>query len=124
MTSNDDDRATPKPTEQRGGSAPGKNEARGKGPWAAKAQEGVVPRELGGSNAPAELRPEDPELTSSALGQPAASDEPATETGVDPEGGDQADAVSDGGPDVPHGVEPDLKDAGSGPRQVDVESAG
>jgi len=62
-------------------------------------------------------------IGSSVLGRPALSDDPATETGVDPHGGDHADATSDGGPDVPEGVEPDLKDAASGPRQVDVESA-
>ena len=40
------------------------------------------------------------------------SDEPATETGIEPSAGDNADATSDGGPDLPpDGVEPDLKDA-------------
>ena len=56
------------------------------------------------------------------LGRPAGTEDPATETGIDPHGGDGADATSDGGPDVPDGVEPDLKDAASGPRQVDVGS--
>ncbi len=123
MAGNDEDRDALKPTEQRGGSVPGDDEARAKGPWAAKAQDGVVPADLGGSDAPAELLPEDPELGSSVLGRPARSDDPATETGVDPHGGDHADAVTDGGPVVPDGSEPDLKDAASGPRQVDVESA-
>jgi hypothetical protein len=123
MAANDDDRNELKPTEQRGGSVPGEDEAREKGPWAAKAQDGVVPGELGGSDAPEELLPDDPELGSSVLGRPARSDEPATESGIDPHGGDHADATSDGGPDVPEGAEPDLKDAASGPRQVDVESA-
>lgn len=118
-----EDRDAVKPTEQRGGSVPSDEEARQKGAWAAKAQDGVVPGELGGSDAPAELLSDDPELGSSVLGRPARSDEPATETGVDLHGGDQADATSDGGPDVPDGAEPDLKDAGSGPRQVDVDSA-
>lgn len=112
-----------KPTEQRGGSVPSDDEAREKGSWAAKARDGVVPAELGGSDAPEELLPEDPQLGSSVLGRPARSDEPATETGVDPHGGDHADATSDGGPDRPDGAEPDLKDAASGPRQIDVESA-
>jgi hypothetical protein len=31
--------------------------------------------------------------------------------------------MTDGGPDVPEGAEPDLKDAAAGPRQVDRESA-
>ena len=122
MAGNDDDRDVVKPTEQRGGAAPGEDETREKGPWAAKAQDGVVPAELGGSDAPAGLLPEDPELGSSVLGRPARSEDPATETGVDPHGGDHADATTDGGPDVQDGVEPDLKDAASGPRKVDVES--
>jgi hypothetical protein len=115
---------TDKPTEQRGGAPPGEQEAREKGPWAAKAREGVVPPELGGSDAPAERLPEDPELGGAVLGAPASSEAPATESGIDRRGGDQADATSDGGPEVPAGAEPDLKDAASGPRRVDVESAG
>lgn len=122
MSSDDQDRDAVKPTEQRGGSVPGEEETRRKGPWAAKAQDGVVPGELGGSDAPADLLPGDPELGSSVLGRPARTQDPATETGIDPHGGDRADATSDGGPDVPDGVEPDLKDAASGPRQVDVDS--
>ncbi len=123
MERNDDQRASTNPTEQRGGSVPGEQEAREKGPWAARAREGVVPPELGGSDAPADLLPDDPELGSSVLGGPARTDEPATEAGIDPRGGENADATSDGGPDVPDGVEPDLKDATSGPRQVDLDSA-
>ncbi|MEA2412853.1 MAG: hypothetical protein QOC77_3414 [Thermoleophilaceae bacterium] len=95
-----------------------------KGEWAATAEEGVVPDELGGSDAPPEMQPEDPELGSEVLGRTAESDAPATEGGVDLTAGDSADAVTDGGPDVPDGVEPDLKDATPGPRQVDVDSAG
>lgn len=113
-----------KPTEQRGGAPPGEQEAREKGPWAARASEGVVPPELGGSDAPDERLPEDPELGSEVLGRPASSEAPATESGIDPHGGDQADATEQGGPESPAGAEPDLKDAGSGPRQVDVDSAG
>jgi hypothetical protein len=112
-----------KPSEQRGGAPTGDAEAVEKGPWAQTAQEGIVPAELGGSDAPPELRPEDPELGSAALGRPARSDAPATEAGIDRSGGDRADAVTDGGPDVPAGVEPDLKDATSGPRPVDADSA-
>lgn len=115
---------TDKPSEQRGGAPPGEEEAREKGPWAARAREGVVPPELGGSDAPEERLPEDPELGGAVLGAPARSEAPATESGIDPGSGDQADATSDGGPDVPAGAEPDLKDAASGPRRVDVESAG
>jgi hypothetical protein len=123
MADTDEDPDVVKPTEQRGGSALGDEEARRKGEWAATAQDGVVPAELGGSDASEEVLPADPELGSSVLGRPASSDEPATETGVDPTGGDRADATSDGGPEVPDGVEPDLKDIGSGARQVDVEAA-
>jgi hypothetical protein len=78
-----------------------------KGEWAETADEGVVPDELGGSDAD-----EDPELGSEALGRTTGSDEPATDEGVDPSGGDEADAVTQGGPEVPDDAEPDLKDIG------------
>jgi hypothetical protein len=117
MTSSED----PKPSEQRGGAPTGEQEAREKGPWAAQAREGVVPAELGGSDAPAEQLPDDPELGGAVLGGPASSEAPATEEGIDPHGGDRADATTHGGPDVT--AEPDLKDAARGPRQVDVKSA-
>ncbi len=112
-----------KPTEQRGGAPPGDQEAREKGPWAARAREGVVPAELGGSDAPRDQLPEDPELGSAVVGRPASSDAPATESGIDPQAGDEADATADGAPDGPAGAEPDLKDAARGPRRVDVESS-
>jgi hypothetical protein len=124
MADTGDDRDAVKPTEQRGGSAVGEDEASRKGPWAETADDGVVPADLGGSDASADVQPADPELGSSVLGRPARSEEPATESGIDPAGGDNADATTDGGPDVPAGVEPDLKDAASGPRQSDLESAG
>jgi hypothetical protein len=111
-----------RPSERRGGTTPGDEEAREKGPWAARAQDGVVPAELGGSDAPDEMLPEDPELGSSVLGRTAASDEPATEEGIDASAGDRADAVADGGPEAPDEVEPDLKDAASGPRRPDADS--
>jgi hypothetical protein len=110
------------PSEQRGGTTPDNVEAREKGPWAGRAAEGVVPAELGGSDAPREMLDEDPQLESSVLGRTTGSDEPATESGIDPSGGDEADATSDGGPESPEeGVEPDLKDAGAAPRQVDTD---
>jgi hypothetical protein len=112
-----------KPSEVRGGAAPTNDEAREKGPWAAKAQDGVVPADLGGSDAPEDVLPDDPELDTRVTGRVAASDEPATEDGIDRSAGDRADATSDGGPDVPDAVEPDLKDAASGPRQSDADSA-
>jgi hypothetical protein len=113
-----------RPSEQRGGPVPGDDEAREKGSWAASAQEGVVPAELGGSDAPAEKLAEDPELGSGALGRTTGSDEPATEAGIDATAGDRADAVTDGGSEPPEGVEPDLKDATAGARAVDADSAG
>ena len=94
-----------------------------KGPWAAKADEGIVPAELGGSDAPSEKLGDDPELGSEVTGRTAASDEPATEEGIDLSAGDQADAVTDGGTEAPDDAEPDLKDATGGPRQVDSDSA-
>jgi hypothetical protein len=113
-----------KPSEQRGGTTPDEAEAREKGEWAGTSGEGIVPAEEGGSDAPPEMLEEDPELESSVLGQTTGSDEPATESGIDPSGGDQADAVTDGGPDLPEGAEPDTKDIGLAPRRSDIESAG
>jgi len=107
-----EDHGAEKPSERRGGTAPGEAEAEDKGQWAGRAQDGVVPAELGGSDAPPDMLPEDPELESSVLGRPAGSDEPATTDGIDPTAGDNADAVTDGGqPDAPADVEPDLRDA-------------
>jgi hypothetical protein len=111
------------PSEQRGGSTPGDDEAREKGQWAASAQDGVVPAELGGSDAPREMLDEDPELGREALGRTAASDEPATTEGIDRSAGDNADATTDGGPDVPDDAEPDLKDGMARPPMLD-DSAG
>ncbi|HEU4942549.1 MAG TPA: hypothetical protein VFT18_04740 [Gaiellaceae bacterium] len=110
------------PSEQRGGTTPDTAEIREKGPWAETAAEGIVPAELGGSDAPRELLAEDPQLGSSVLGETTGSDEPATASGIDPHAGDAADATSDGGPDLPEGAEPDLKDAAAAaPREVDVD---
>ena len=108
------------PSEQRGGTTPDDGELREKGQWAETAAEGIVPAELGGSDAPREQLAEDPELGSEALGETTGSEAPATDTGIDPAGGDEADATTDGGPDLPEGGEPDLKDAGAPPRQVDT----
>lgn len=100
-----------KPSEQRGGTTPDAAEAREKGEWAGSVADGLVPAELGGSDAPEEMLADDPQLGSSVLGETTGSNEPATEDGIDPRGGDRADATRDGGPDVPAGVEPALKDA-------------
>ena len=109
-----------KPTEQHGGTTPDAAELLEKGPWADTAAEGIVPAELGGSDAPREMLAEDPQLGSAVLGATTGSDEPATESGIDPGGGDQADATSDGGPDLPQGAEPDLKDAATTITQADT----
>jgi hypothetical protein len=112
-----------KPSKQRGGTTPDEAEARDKGEWGATAAEGIVPAEHGGSDAPPEMLDEDPELGSEVLGRTTGSDEPATEEGIDPSGGDEADAVSDGGPDLPEDAEPDLKDIGAASRKQDADSA-
>jgi hypothetical protein len=110
------------PSEQRGGTTPDDAEVGEKGPWAETAAEGIVPAELGGSDAPPEMLAEDPELGSAALGETTGSDAPATERGIDPSAGDEADATTDGGPEPPaHGAEPDLKDAAAAPREVDTD---
>ena len=111
------------PSEQRGGTTPDEAEIREKGPWTEVAAEGVVPAEAGGSDAPREMLAEDPQLESTVLGETTASEEPATESGIDQSGGDEADAIADAGPELPEGVEPDLKDAAAARRQADVESA-
>jgi hypothetical protein len=111
MASGDPDHEAVKPSEQRGGNAPNEAETDEKGTWARTASEGIVPPELGGSDAPRDMLGEDPELGSEVLGVTTGSDEPATDDGIDPAGGDDADATTDGGPDLPHGREPDLKDA-------------
>jgi hypothetical protein len=120
MTDGDQQQDQVKPSEQRGGAALHDKEAGEKGRWARTAAAGIVPAELGGSDAPREMLAEDPELGSSVLGATTGSDEPATESGIDPSGGDQADATSDGGPDLPQGAEPDLKDAAATSRQADT----
>ena len=120
----DGDERAVRPSEQRGGSTPSRDEAREKGEWAGTAADGIVPAELGGSDAAPDRLDADPQLGSSVLGETTGSDEPATEGGIDLSAGDAADAVTDGGPERPPDAEPDLRDAASGPRRADVESAG
>jgi hypothetical protein len=119
MAGSDDEQGPQKPSEQRGGTTPDEAEAREKGQWAGTVGDGVVPADLGGSDAPREMLADDPQLGSSVLGQTTGSDEPATEDGVDLSAGDHADAVTDGGPDVPANAEPDLKDVGAAARQAE-----
>jgi hypothetical protein len=77
-----------------------------KGQWSEVADEGIVPDELSDDD------------DSGPVGRPAASDEPATDEGIDPHGGDRADAVRDGGAEVPEGAEPDLKDVAAAEREA------
>jgi RNA polymerase sigma-70 factor (ECF subfamily) len=122
MAGDDHEQGARKPSEQRGGTTPSDAEAREKGPWAETSQDGIVPAELGGSDAPREMLDEDPELGSSVLGRTTGSNEPTTDDGIDPSGGDNADAVTDGGPDLPRDAEPDLKDAATAAPQADADS--
>ena len=55
MTGDDSRQDSEKPSAQRGGTTPGGAEAREKGAWAATAQDGIVPADLGGSDAPREM---------------------------------------------------------------------
>ena len=81
MADNDQEQDPQKPSEQRGGTTPDEAEAREKGEWAETADEGIVPAEQGGSDAPREMLEDDPELGSPVLGETTGSDEPATEGG-------------------------------------------
>ncbi len=83
-----------------------------RGEWAETADEGIVPDELGADEDDA------------VLGRTTGSDEPATEEGVDLSAGDDADATSDGGVELPDGAEPDLKDAMGGQQRPDADTAG
>jgi hypothetical protein len=118
-----DDSNAPADGERQGGRPLGETEAREKGPWAERADEGLVPADLRGPGDDPEAEPADGELGASVVGKTTGSDEPATEGGIDLHAGDNADATTDGGPDPVPGVEPDLRDAAAGPRQPDLSSA-
>jgi hypothetical protein len=106
-----------KPSEQRGGTTADEDEVREKGEWARSATgEGIVPPELGGSDAPKDDEP-------GYLGRTVGGDEPATEEGIDLSAGDSADATTQGGQNRPEDEEPDLRDATGGPRQSDIDAA-
>ena len=83
-----------------------------KGEWAETADEGIVPDELGTDE------------DAAVLGRTTGSDEPATEEGVDLSAGDDADATSDGGVELPDDAEPDLKDAMGAHQRPDADTAG
>ena len=120
MAGSDQEQGRHAPSEQRGGTTPDAAEAREKGEWAGTAAEGVVPADLGGSDAPREMLDEDPQLESSVLGRTTGSDAPATEGGIDLSAGDDADATADGGPELPSDAEPDTKDIGAAARRRDA----
>ena len=124
MAGDDSRQGSEKPSEQRGGTTPGGAEAREKGEWAATAQDGIVPADLGGSDAPREMLDEDPQLGSDALGRTTGSDEPATDGGIDASAGDRADATTDGGPRLADGEEPDTKDVAAAAVQREKGNAG
>ena len=69
-----------------------------------------MPAELGGSDAPEEMLEDAPGMKDEALGRTTGSSEPATEGGIDPAAGDNADATTDGGPELPESGETDTKD--------------
>jgi hypothetical protein len=120
MAGDDSKTGSEKPSEQRGGTVPGEQEAREKGPWAGTSGEGVVPAELGGSDAPPEMLEDAPGMDDAALGRTTGSNEPATDGGIDPAAGDSADATADGGPALPESGEVDTKDVG----QAAIKRAG
>lgn len=121
MAGSEEEQDPQKPSEQRGGTTPDDAEAREKGEWSETAAEGIVPAEEGGSDASEELLgEEDPEYDSSVLGRTTGSDEPASGEGIDPSGGDRADATEQGGPKLPEEGEPDMKDMGAASQTDDV----
>ena len=124
MAGDDSRQGSENPSKQRGGTTPGDAEAREKGEWAGTAQDGIVPADLGGSDAPREMLDEDPQLGSDVLGRTTGSDEPATDGGIDAAAGDNADATSDGGPRLPDSAEPDTKDVAAAAVQREKDDAG
>ena len=119
MAGDDTKQGGERPSEQRGGTTPGDAEARAKGEWAGTAQDGVVPAELGGSDAPAEMLEDAPGMDDAALGRTTGSNEPATDGGIDRTAGDRADATTDGGPDLPESGDVDTKDVAQAAVQRD-----
>ena len=80
-----------------------------KGQWAEVADEGIVPDELSDED------------ESGPVGRTAETDEPATEEGIDPGAGDNADATRDGGAEPPADAEPDLKDVAAAAREAEKD---
>src|SRR3954453_8076856 len=99
------------PEEQRGGTTPDGRGLGEKGVWGEGARDGIVPRD-----------DEADRLDDAALGRTTGSDEPATEEGIDLSAGDNADATSDGGGELPEEGEPALKDAMGAHHRPEAES--
>ena len=111
MAETENDASVVPPTERSGGTNPDEAEAREKGGWGGEVADGIAAAELGGSDAPAEIQPDDPQLGSEVIGRSTGSDEPATPGGVPTDAGDNADATSDGGPDLPPASEEPVQSA-------------
>jgi hypothetical protein len=118
VSTTDPEQSTVPQSETSGGTSLDEQEVAVKGEWASHADDGIVPADLRGPEAPAETSADDPELEGGVAGRTTGSDEPATETGVDLSAGDNADATSQGGPpampDDPN-AEPDVKDGAAQP---------
>jgi hypothetical protein len=99
------------PSQTAGGNASDADEVARKGDLAERAAEGISPAEQAESDAPRGKPAPDPELGSSVLGQTTGSDEPATASGVDSSAGDDTDATTSDGADLPdgEGVEPPIR---------------
>ena len=82
------------------------------------------PAALGGSDAPEELLGDDPELGSAVLGRRPGQMNQQPMTGLIPTAARTADATQDGGPKLPAGAEPDLKDAVAAQVAEEKESSG
>ena len=109
--------STEDPREYRGGVREPEDAKGGQDSWADT--EGVVPREMLDDPPPQE-NPDEQDLKDAAMGD--VTDHDHTGEAIDKSAGDQADATTDAGPEPPaEGAEPDLKDAGAAPRQVDTD---
>ena len=118
------DREHVKPTEQRGGTTPDETEARVKGEWAGSVDQGIVPAELGGSDAPEELLGDDPELGSAVLGRRPGQMNQQPMTGLIPTAARTLMRHRTAVPKLPKGAEPDLKDAAAAQVAEEKESSG
>ena len=121
----DDSRQGPR---SRASSAAGRRRAtprpREKGEWAGTASEGSSRRSSADPTPRPRCSTDDPSWEAPRLGRTTGSDEPATDGGIDPAAGDNADATTDGGPRLPDGAEPDTKDVAAAAVQREKDDAG